>query len=187
MIGALVGAASSIFGGIQNARAARKMKRELDRERRDNDQWYNREYKTDATQRADAQAMLTQVRDAMHRQNRAATGRQAVMGTTEDGLAAQKERTNDMMSNAARGIVAQADRRRDSIENQYRGQRQNIQNRLNAMRQSQMNNTAEAIKGVGSAAGSIGEALETAFPGKPKKKAAQTTPEQLKYNTGIRL
>lgn len=176
MIGALIGAASSIFGGMANARAARKMRRQLDRENRDNDQWYNREYKTDATQRADAQAVLTQVRDAMQRSNRAATGQQAVMGTTEDGLAAQKERTNDMMSNAARNIVAQADRRRDSIENQYRNQRVNIQNRLAGLQQSQMNNTAKAIQGVAGAAGSIGEALNAAFPGKAENSKITKTP-----------
>ena len=46
MIGAIVGAAASlgstIFGGISNARNARRQKRALEREQRENENWFNR-------------------------------------------------------------------------------------------------------------------------------------------------
>lgn len=53
MIGAIIGAAtaigSSIFSGIKSAQAARKKKKQLAREKAENEAWYSRRYNEDAT------------------------------------------------------------------------------------------------------------------------------------------
>lgn len=62
IIGAGVGAAASIFGGISASKAIKKMKANLEAQRKKNQDWYDQRYNEDATQRADAQRILTKQR-----------------------------------------------------------------------------------------------------------------------------
>lgn len=52
-------AASSIFGGSKSARAIRQMRRNLEAQKQVNQDWYDRRYNEDATQRANAMRLLT--------------------------------------------------------------------------------------------------------------------------------
>ena len=79
-IGAGLGAVGGIFGGISASKAMRNVKNNLNAQRRTNQDWYDRRYNEDATQRADAQAMLTRVEESILNRNRQAAGTQAVMG-----------------------------------------------------------------------------------------------------------
>ena len=64
IIGAGVGAAASVFGGISASKAIRKMKANLEEQRKKNQDWYDQRYNEDATQRADAQRILTKTEEA---------------------------------------------------------------------------------------------------------------------------
>ena len=55
LIGAGIGAAGAIFGGIKASQAMKQVGQTIDRQQRENQDWYNRRYNEDATQRADAQ------------------------------------------------------------------------------------------------------------------------------------
>lgn len=76
MIGALIGAglsaAGSIWGGIQSAKAARQARQRVERAKKENDSWFNREYYEDPTKRASALAVLNRTEDNILRRNRAA-------------------------------------------------------------------------------------------------------------------
>lgn len=80
MIGAAVGAAGSIFGGISATNAIKKMKANIEAQRKSNQDWYDQRYNEDATQRADAQRLLTMTEESIKNRNKAAAGAQAVMG-----------------------------------------------------------------------------------------------------------
>ncbi|MDE5869781.1 MAG: hypothetical protein K2H18_06075, partial [Muribaculaceae bacterium] len=61
MVGSLVGAAmkigGTIFGGISASKAMKRVKANLESQKAANQDWFDRRYNEDATQRADAQAM----------------------------------------------------------------------------------------------------------------------------------
>lgn len=129
-IGAGVGALASIFGGISAANAMKQATKKIKAQREDNKNWYNQRYNEDATQRADAQSILTQTREALKRQNRNAMGTQAVMGGTQETIAAQKQAGANTMANATSQIAVAGANRKDNIESTYRTKDDNYNSQL---------------------------------------------------------
>lgn len=160
LIGAGVGAAASIFGGIQASNAIKKVKANLEQQRKDNQNWFDRKYNEDATQRADAQRILTRTEEAYRNRNRQAQGTAAVMGGTEESVAATKAANAQALADATSQIAVNAEARKDSIEQQYRTTDSQLQGQLNNMEQQKAAAIAEAAKGVASAATSAGGAYD---------------------------
>lgn len=162
MIGALIGAglgvAGSIFGGIQSSRAARKAKAEVEEQRRSNQAWFDRRYNEDALQRADAQRLLAMTQDSLRRSNRNARGVQAVVGASEESIANQQVASNQVLADTASSIASNADARKDAIEAQYRQTDNALSGQLAGIEQSRAQATAQATAGVLSAAGGIASA-----------------------------
>ena len=159
MIASLIGAGlkvgGAIYGGIKKAQAMRQMQRQIQQQKQENTNWYNRRYNEDATQRADAVRALQKVEDSIKNRNRAAAGTQAVMGGTEESVAAAKAANNEALSQTASNIAAQADARKDAIEQQYRQEDSRLQGQLNQLQAQKAQNIANAVTGVAGAAGSI--------------------------------
>ena len=159
MIASLIGAGlkvgGAIYGGIKKAQAMRQMQRQIQQQKQENTNWYNRRYNEDATQRADAVRALQKVEDSIKNRNRAAAGTQAVMGGTEESVAAAKAANNEALSQTASNIAAQADARKDAIEQQYRQEDSRLQGQLNQLQAQKAQNIAESVTGVAGAANSI--------------------------------
>lgn len=159
MIGRLVGAglaaAGSIFGGVQASKAMRKVKQNIDDQQADNEAWYNRRYNEDATQRADAQRILTKTEEAIRNRNRQAAGAQAVMGGTEESVAATKAANNEALAEAASQIAVNAEARKDQIEQTYQQRDAQLNNALNDMEVNKANAISQAVQGVTKAGASI--------------------------------
>lgn len=119
LLGAGIGAVGSIFGGISASKAMKRAKSNVEAQRQKNQDWYNRRYNEDATQRADAQAILTKTEESIRNRNRQAAGVQAVMGGTEDSVAAAKEANNEALAQATTNIAVNGEARKDAIESQY--------------------------------------------------------------------
>lgn len=160
LIGGAVGIGSSIYGGIKASQAMKKVKGNIEQQRRDNEDWYNRRYNEDATQRADAQRILTQTAEAIKQRNRAAAGTAAVMGGTEESVAATKAANAQAMADAASRIAVAGEARKDNIEQQYQQRDQALQGQLNNMEVNKANAITQAAAGLAGAAGSAGEALD---------------------------
>ena len=158
-IGAGVGAAASIYGGVKASQAMKKIKANLEQQRKDNQNWYDRRYNEDATQRADAQRILTQTEEAFRNRNRQAQGTAAVMGGTEESVAATKEANAQAMADAASQIDVAGEARKDNIEQQYMSTDRNIQSQLNNLERQKAQNVQQAANGVASAASNIGGLL----------------------------
>ena len=148
LIGSAIGAAGSIFGGIAASKAMRKMKKNVEAQKRANQDWYDRRYNEDATQRADAQRILTLTEENIKNRNRAAQGAQAVMGGTEESVAASKEANNRALSDAAAQIAVNGEQRKDAIENQYQERDAALDNQLNNIEQSKAQAISQAVQGV---------------------------------------
>ena len=174
MIGALVGAglslASSIAGGIANRKAQKKQEQMLAQQMKDNQAWYDRKYNEDPTKRADTVRLLTQMQEQIKNRNKAARGRQTVMGGTEDSTTAVKEANNKTLADTTSQIVAANESRKDNIEQQYQQNKRTIQGQQMQMEADKAGNTANVVAGVAGTAANIASALDSGS-GKSKAKA----------------
>ncbi len=159
IIGNAMNAGASIFGGISSAKAMREVSKNLNQQKQENQDWYDRRYNEDSTQRADAQRLLTMTEDSIRNRNRQTAGAAAVMGGTEESVAAAKAANNSALIDAVSQINAQADTRKDTIEQTYQSNKANLDSQLNNMSIQKANNIAQAVQGVSSAAGSIANAF----------------------------
>ncbi len=155
LIGAALGAAGSIFGGISASKAMKRVNANVERQMRENQDWYDRRYNEDATQRADAQRILTMTEDSIKRRNRAAAGTAAVMGGTDESVAAEKAANAQTMADATSQIAANADARKDAIENQYMSRKEDLNNQLNEIEKGKAQAISQAVNGVTGAAGNM--------------------------------
>lgn len=130
IIGAAAGTLGGIFGGISKNNALKKQMKLLKEQKQENQDWFNRKYNEDATQRADAQAVLTRTAEMLKQRNAAAAGTQAVMGGTGESLAVQKEANAKALADATSQIVAAGEARKDQIESQYLQRKAEIDNAL---------------------------------------------------------
>ena len=163
-IGAIVGGAmrlgSQIYGGIQQRKALKRMQNNINQLAADNQNWYDRRYNEDATQRADAQRLINMTNESIKNRNRQAADTAAVMGG-DVGLASAmaKDANNSALSDTIGNIAATADARKDSIENQYMAQKADIIGQQNAIEGAKMNQIANATNAMAGSAGNIGESL----------------------------
>lgn len=174
MLGALIGAglglASSIAGGIANRKARRKQEQMIAQQQRENQAWYDRTYNADPTKRADTVRLLTQMQEQIKNRNKAAKGRQAVMGGTDDSTTAVKEANNKTLADTTSQIVAANDARKDSIEQQYMNRKNQLQNQQMGMEAEKAADTANAVAGVAGTAANIAATIDS---GAGKSKVAR--------------
>ena len=179
MIGALIGAglglASSIAGGIANRNARRKQEQMLAQQQRENQAWYDRRYNEDPTKRADTVRLLTQMQEQIKNRNRAAKGRQAVMGGTEDSTTAVKEANNKTLADTTSQIVAANEARKDAIEQQYQRNKRSIQGQQMQMEAEKSADTANVVAGVAGTAANIAASLDAGMGGAKKAQNMNAT------------
>lgn len=178
MWGAIIGAAASIGGGIASAIGANKARKIQEEELKNREErqaaTYARRVNQDYTQRADAQRMLKITRDALKQRAEAAAGRQAVMGLTDSGLAAEREMAENVMADTASQMAAAGEAQQDEAEKTYEQQQDaNSQQRANiAANRAAATGQAvgQMVEGVGKAAGAL-----TGEFGKQPARGASTT------------
>lgn len=177
LIGAGLGLASSIAGGIANRKARKKQEQMLAQQQRDNQAWYDRKYNEDPTKRADTVRLLTQMQEQIKNRNRAAKGRQAVMGGTEDSTTAVKEANNKTLADTTSQIVAANEARKDAIEQQYQQNKRSIQGQQMQMEADKAAGTANVVAGVAGTAANIAATLDSGSgSGKAPKRPDVTSP-----------
>jgi len=151
LIGSIVGGAlklgSSIAGGVTASKAIKRMKKSVEAQRQKNQNWYDRRYNEDATQRADAQRILTMTEESIRQRNRQASGSAAVMGGTDESVAAAKAANNQALADAASSIAAQADSRKDNIEAAYLQNDNAFNEQLNQLEMDRVSAISEAVQG----------------------------------------
>lgn len=174
MWGAIIGAALSLAGsvanGISSSKARKKEKARLKRQLEENKSWYERNYNEDPTKRASTQRLLTMMEEQVRDRNRAAKGRQAVMGGTEDSVTATKEANAKALADTTSNIVAQNDQRKDKIEEQYQNRKYAIENQQAQADAQASADKSQALGTVMATAGNIANALDSG-----EKKATKTT------------
>lgn len=158
-IGGSLGIGASIFGGISASKAMKKIKKNLQSQMQENQDWYDRRYNEDATQRADAQRILTMTNENIKQRNQQAAGAQAVMGGTEESVAAAKAANNQALADATSQIAVNGERRKDQIESQYMQTKADLNDKLNNLEQARAQSTAQAVQGVAQAGSNMASVL----------------------------
>lgn len=171
--GAVLGAAGSIVGGITSAHAKKKVRKQYRKRKKENEDWYNRRYNESATQRADAQALLTNTERIIRDRNRAAAGRQAVVGGTDEAVAATRADNSEAIANTAAQIVAANEQRKDSIEQQYLSRRDELDDKLAGLEAQRSQNISTATSNLLNTAGSIAASLDTNKKGSTETSSGQ--------------
>ena len=157
--GGALGAAGSIFGGISASKAMRRVKKNLQAQKEANQNWYDRRYNEDATQRADAQRILTQTEESIRNRNRQAAGAQAVMGSTDESTAAAKAANAQALADATSQITVNAENRKDQIEQTYQQRDSQINEALNNLEINKAQAISQAVQGVAKAGAGIAGAF----------------------------
>lgn len=152
-------AIGSIAGGIIQGQAMKKVEKNLKEQQQQNQDWYDRRYNEDATQRADAQRLLTMTENSIRERNKQSAAAAAVMGGTEESVAAAKAANNQALVDATSNIAASADARKDNIENQFMATRANLYAQQNDITMKKAEATGQAVQGVTDAASSIASAF----------------------------
>ena len=159
IIGGALSAGGAIFGGISASKAMKKAKKNVEAQRKKNQDWYDRRYNEDATQRADAQRILTQTEESIKQRNRAAAGSAAVMGGTDESVAAAKAANNEALADATSQIAANAETRKDNIEATYLQNDNALVEQLNNIELGKAQAVSQAVQGVANAGASIAGAF----------------------------
>lgn len=179
LIGAGLGLASSIAGGIANRKARQKQEQMIAQQQKENQAWYDRKYNEDPTKRADTVRLLTQMQEQIKNRNKAAKGRQAVMGGTEDSTTAVKEANNKTLADTTSQIVAANDARKDNIEQQYMARKSQLQGQQMGLEAEKAADTANAVAGVAGTAANIAASLDSGSGGVKKAPNMNVTQQQL--------
>lgn len=150
IIGGAAGALGGIFGSFSKNKALRKQQQMLDKERQENQDWFDRRYNEDVTQRADAQALLTNTAEMIRKRNQQLAGTMAVAGGTDESAAAAKEANAKALADATGQIAATAGQRKDRIESTYNNRNSALnekQRELEWQKQNGMDVLSNAIGG----------------------------------------
>ena len=155
--GAALKIGGAIAGGRAAKRAAKRARNIVNAQMQENQNWFDRRYNEDATQRADAQRLLTMTEEAIKNRNRQAAGAAAVMGGTTESVAAAKAANNAALADTVSSIAAAAANRKDSIESQYMANKANTVAQQNVVSAKKAQGITQAIGNVANVAGDIAE------------------------------
>ena len=150
-IGGALGIGGAIFVGSSASKAMKQAKEMVEEQKKENQDWYDRRYNEDSTQRADAQRILTQTNEAIRQRNQAAAGSAAVMGGTEESVAATKAANAQAIADATSQIAVNGERRKDQIESQYLQTKSDLNQQLQNLEIGKANAVSQAVQGMASA------------------------------------
>ncbi len=119
-IGAGVGLASSLFGGISASNAAREAERRQRQQEAKENAWYNRRYNEDYVDTAAGQNLVRRAKEYAKENWKKAAGAQAVAGGTDAATAMAKEAGNKMVGDSIANIAATDQARKEHVDDLHR-------------------------------------------------------------------
>lgn len=160
-IGAGVGLASSLFGGISASKAAREAERRQRAQEAKEDAWYNRRYNEDYVDTAAGQNLVRRAKDYAKEQWRKAAGAQAVAGGTDAATQMAKDAGNKMVGDTIANIAATDQGRKANVDNLHRQAEQNFAQMDMNREMQRAQNITNAAQNASNAIMAAGIALDT--------------------------
>lgn len=163
IIAAAISALSSLAGmGIsaaQNKKAAQARQEYLDKRKEEEENWYDRNYYADPTQRADAQRAINMISEELKNRSRATAGRAAMGGATEEAVAQEKALGNQALADVVGDIAAANSARKDAIDAQHHAAQQNITDTAFNIQQQEAARRAQNLQAAMANAGSLAASI----------------------------
>lgn len=190
-IGAGLGIASSIFGGVQASKAAREARRERERAEAREQAWYNRRYNEDYLDTAAGQNLVRRAKDYAKENWKKAAGAQAVAGGTDAATAMAKDAGNKMVGDTIANIAAADTQRKANVDNIHMQNEQRFSQQRQSEQLQRAQNITNAAQAASNAMMSIGGAVDQASAKTPnlegsdnKSKVVTTTPASTPVSDG---
>ena len=155
VINTVVGGLGGLFGSLGKNKQIRDQLKLQAAQMKENQDWFDRNYYEDPTQRASAMKAITNYEQAFRNRNKANQGTAAVAGGTEESLAADKAAYAKELANLQAGIAASGDARKDAIEQQYMQRKQNLEELERQLKGQKANGWDIANSVVGGAAAGL--------------------------------
>lgn len=166
-IGAGVGLASSIIGGISASKAAREAERRQRQQEASEEAWYNRRYNEDYVDTAAGQNLVRRAKQYAREQWKRAAGAQAVAGGTDAATAMAKDAGNRMMGDTIADIAASDQARKENVDNMHRQAQERFAQMDMEREQQRAQNITAAAQGASNAIMSVAGAVDQASAAKP--------------------
>lgn len=147
-VGTGLGVLSSLYGGAQASRAARKAKGELEKDSQDEKAWYERAYNLDYADTSAGQRLISKARDFARTNTKRAEGTSRVAGGTSSSEAKMKEQGNKMIGETLSSLAANDVSRKNSVDAAHQSNRRNF----TTQRMNIENNRAQQITNAASQA-----------------------------------
>lgn len=156
LIGAGLGLAGGIYGGIKSANAAKKQEQLINTQQAKNNAWYNRNYYQNYLDSSESRAAIKRVEDTMKKRNQEAQATAAITGGTPEAVLAQQENDQKLMSDTVGNLAARSDARKEQVDAVNQQNQQNIMN----MKMGQLQqNEAGGSQMMSNSLGLLGSAL----------------------------
>lgn len=166
-IGAGVGLATSLFGGMSAAKAAKEAEQRQRAQEAKENAWYTRRYNEDYVDTAAGQNLVRRAKDYAREQWRRAAGAQAVAGGTDAATAMAKEAGNKMVGDTIANIAATDQARKDNVDNMHRQAQEKFAQMDMAREQQRAQNITNAAQSASNAIMSVAGAVDQASAAKP--------------------
>lgn len=122
ILGGIGALGSAIYGAVKSSQANNEARSLIQKQRDDNQRWYNTKMNQDYTQRADVQRAITKQRELLDEQLKRANAQKVVGGASDESAALAKDSANKSVAEATADIAAAGAQHKDQVEQQYRQQ-----------------------------------------------------------------
>ena len=179
-VGAGLGVLSSLWGGAEASKAARKAKGQLEKHSQDEKAWYERSYNQDYADTSAGQRLLTRARDFARENWKRAEGTNRVAGGSSSSVAKAKEQGNKMVGETLSSMAANDVQRKNAVDTAHQANRRNIVSQEMAIENNRANQITAAASQASNALINAGVALDTsgALGGKESKGKSKAPKEQ---------
>lgn len=158
MIGALIGAglglATSIAGGVKSAKAAKDQQRLIEQQKAQNDAWYNKMYYQNYLDSKEAQSAMKRVEETLRKRNQDAQAQAAVTGGTQESVIAQQANDQKLVGNVVEGLASRSDELKRQADYQKNVNDNNLLQQQIAQQQANESGGASLMGSGGSLIGS---------------------------------
>lgn len=121
-----VGLGQSVYSGVkagQDRKAADALQRKREAE---NENWYNNEYYTDYTKRADSQNLLKRLKETTDSNNKRNEMTAAITGATAESVQAGRDANNKVVSDTYGNLAAMGAKHKDNVMSTYLGRKDGL-------------------------------------------------------------
>lgn len=154
-IGAAIGAAASIAGGIASGAMMNKAKEQYENAHAENSAYYKRLMSENYLDTAAGQETVRQARETMKAGTNQAAGAAAFGGASDSSVGAARESANKQVGSMMGGIAANDVQRKDAAGNALANENNTYASNMASIYTQKANNISQAAQGVANAAGSM--------------------------------